>query len=225
MSTKLHTAQPRLLLLSHLLPDAKGGPAATRAWHWLEVFAADYEIHLACHCTQKFRLDQWRAIADAATHLAVETTPNMQRLRNRMRFLGRAYRSRPRAIASALSDTVDRWTQQRAFDAVFCTSPLTWTVGRHIVCPLRQCDVADMAANTLPGIDTLQAQAVLEADRAFVSTDAEARSLPVRGCPIEVCDPRDLVDRRATDAEPTIRIASELAPAGAVQPATVRRAA
>ena len=133
--------KPRLLMLSHCIPDAAGGPDRIRAWQLLRLASQTHQVRLACVMDGPVNLNQWRTVNSLAQQIIIE------RHQAHRRLVGRLMRPLSKSIANrfthhtSLMVPAGRWTKEQRFDTVLCTHPSFWRQIQGIAKRLEICDL------------------------------------------------------------------------------------
>ena len=133
--------KPQLLMLSHCIPDAAGGPDRARAWQLLKLASQTHQVRLACVMDGPVNLNQWRAVNGLAQQIIIE------RHQAHRRFISHLLRPLSKSAANrfihhtSLMAPTNRWTSGQRFDAVLCTHVAFWRQIRGIATRVEICDL------------------------------------------------------------------------------------
>lgn len=147
-------SKPRLLLISHCLPEPCGDHHSARAWQLLQLARESHEVDLACHITGQVNLRDWRIAASMTRKLNMDTPALTRQLMCQVT----SFINPPGAIQKQWQDTLSQSTQtladEQAYDAVICTHPALWELARNIDARQRVCDINGAAAGSFGILNT-----------------------------------------------------------------------
>jgi len=133
--------RPRLLMVSHCVPDATGCSDRGRAWQLLSLATATHRVSLVCLVDGPVSLRQWRLIHHRAQAPAIQARASLARL------VGRAWQVADEPTGASLQmrcacrHALRSWSGEHSFDAVLSTHPGLWPVTNAISARLQICDL------------------------------------------------------------------------------------
>lgn len=133
--------RPRLLIVSHCVPDATGYSDRGRVWQLLSLAARTHRVSLVCLVDGPVSLSQWRRIHHKAQAPAIQARAALARL------VGRAWRLVDEPAGESLQiryvcqNALRSWSGDQPFDAVLSTHPGLWPATNTINTRLRICDL------------------------------------------------------------------------------------
>lgn len=133
--------KPKLLMISHCLPDPCGQAADARAWQLLRLSGMDHEVDLACIVQDRVNLAQWRLAAAQTSRLAIDTLSLGGRCISRLRQLMHPRMGHGMQLPHAMGPSISAWQESTAYDAVLCTHPALWKLARQITAGQTICDL------------------------------------------------------------------------------------
>ena len=142
--------KPRLLMLSHCIPDAAGGPDRVRVWQLLKLASQTHQVRLACVMDGPVNLNQWRTVNSLAQQIIIE------RHQAHRRLIGKLLRPLSKSLANrfthhtSLMVPAGRWTKEQRFDTVLCTHPSFWRQIQGIARRVEICDLYTPTSTSNP---------------------------------------------------------------------------
>ena len=151
MTTRLTTHRPRMLMLSHCVPDAWGGVERARAWQLLRLVSQSHRVSLACYIDAPVNLSQWRAVRSRVDKLDLRNRPLVPRVRARIRRVCRLDPGPALRPDRTMGLPLRRGFEIDRFDAVLCTHPLFWSCVEPSHTSWRICDLNSVVCEAFAG--------------------------------------------------------------------------
>ena len=155
--------KPRLLMISHCLPEPCGDHHSARAWQLLQLAQGSHEVDLACSVHGSVNLQQWRTAASASHRLSMDTAALPLRLAGSVTGLFNASAATQWQWCHSLSSQIQSWHDQlgrfdQQYDKVICTHPALWQVAQAVNAAQHICDmdaaISSMAMDHTAGMFT-----------------------------------------------------------------------
>lgn len=141
-------SKPRLLMLSHCLPEPCGDGHSARAWQLLKLAQSSHQVDLACMTEAAVNLKQWRTTAAMTHRLSMDAaSPHQRLMRHVVGLINQPAAAQWRWL-DTLGHNIGSWTSQQSYDAVICTHPALWQLARTVDAPQRLCDMDGGAFST-----------------------------------------------------------------------------
>ncbi len=141
MGGTVSAEKPRLLMLSHCVPDALGHAERARAWQLLHLCHRTHDVSVACVQDGPVHLAQWRSIHRHTAQLAIVPKRRRRRLASHCLRPLDPPRAACLVYSKALAIPMAWWISRERFDVALSTSPALWPEVMRVRAGQRICDL------------------------------------------------------------------------------------
>jgi len=141
MTQRSDQIKPRLLMLSHCMPDPRGGSDQARTWQLLCLVNQSYSVYLASIVDEAIDLSHWRMVNEQVEQLSLVPTGISSRIGSRCLGVFNEPAGVRIAWAGPMHKQTQPWLQDIPFDTLLCTHPGLLRQTPQLNMPLMICDL------------------------------------------------------------------------------------